>query len=423
MFKRINLTFIGNLLSKASTFVVLLYTLHVIAKFNNLQTYAIWAILTSITSLAVLFDFGIGSFLTNALSSNIINDKTRRNLLQNGLLQVLVFATFCGLIISYMLYVSEYFDASKHINRGAFFYIVFFFAVFLSILQSAISRICYGLFEANILNASIFLFNIFSCLAIYCSENIQKSLSYYIVISLILPQFFCIFLIFYISKKFNIFKEFLITKSTQLILISNGIGFWLMQLSGVISIYLDPILIGAYSNEENVVAFNSVQKYFLILVQVPYLYSLGLWPVYSRLFTTNKFDELKKIFRRTLKVATNIIIIIGLPVLILWKDIISLWLGGDMYLTTRIVTLYFILAILQIYGTAISIYFNGCGILRGQVFGSILCMVLLIPLKIFSISFYNLEFFILSWLIFYTIFHLCLYLYMFSFNKKISPII
>lgn len=421
MFKRINVIFLGNVLSKASTFAVMLYTLHVIAKFNDLQTYALWAIITSITSLAVLFDFGIGSFLTNALSSNKGNLKTTSTLLQNGLFQVLVLGTVSGLIINIALILIDYFEVTNFLYGSNRLHVVLFFAVFLSILQSAITRICYGLSEANVLNGFVLLFNIISCVAIYKFGYPDNDLSDYILISLILPQLYSVVMILYISIKYNAINKLLISKAIQIKLIVNGFGFWLMQLSGVISLYLDPILIGAFSNEENVVAFNSIQKYFLVLVQIPYLYSLTLWPTYSILFSSNRFDELKNKFINTLKVTTVMVVLIGLPVSIFWGPIIRMWLGSYMNLTTLVVLLYFILVVVQIYGTAISIYFNGCGIIRVQVFGSLFCVILLVPLKIYFISYYGLEIFLFTWLVFYLIYHMYLYRYMFNSNKQISP--
>lgn len=377
---------------KGLSIVIHLLLIPLTLNYLNPTKYGIWITLFSIISWFTFFDIGLGNGLRNKFAEAIAKgEKEKARIYVSttyGILSIIV------LILFIVFFIANYFvdwtvilNAPAELKNELSTLAIIVFGFFcLSFVIQLIGTILTADQKPAIKNLFNLLSNLTALAVIYVLAKTTSGSLIYLGITVSAAPVVVFFIASIVFYKKN-YKEFI--PSLKLVdfkyakdLMSLGLQFFIIQISMVIIMSTDNLIISHLFGPAEVTPYFIAYKYFGITALIFAVINAPFWSAYTEAYQKGDFDWIKNINTK-LKKIWLIMTFLGLVLLFLSNFIYRIWIGTDIYipfLLSVVMFLYFAEFNLA------NIYFffvNGVGKIKLQLIFYIITGILNIPLSIF----------------------------------------
>lgn len=247
----------------------------------NIEEYAAFVLITSLTAWYMLADFGIGLSLQNTISELRTKNEDPSKYIGSAIVALIFLYVFFSLLLylfSTMLSESLLLRYENIKNQS----IIFFISSIL-MLTSAMSSIIYKIWYAvekgylsNILPAIASIISLALIYAIGLLYKSDENLLLYIMVAFLLPT--CFFPFFFMIKLILV-NNFYWEKDLSIFLVKRGSGFFLFGLVAAITLQLDYLIISRIlDSNSDIIIYHTLSKVFSISFFIYSAFLLAIWP-------------------------------------------------------------------------------------------------------------------------------------------------
>lgn len=360
-------------------------------KYLGVEQYGVWVTLLGILSWATFFDFGLGNGLRNKLGEAISSNKmTIAKTYVSTSYAVIGMIAFLSIILVILIAplvpwckVFNTYTINNHQLTSLVILTSCF--IFLNLVLALCTQVLYANQKASFSTLRQFLVNLFAVSSIYLISRHSSRNILYIGLCYGLSMIFANLLLTlynYIyhrdtfpSLKFIEIKE--INKLTP-----TGLKFFLIQISSLIVLTCDKILITQLFGPKSVTTYDVAFRLFSIILIGHSVISEPLWSAYTDAYTRKDFFWINSVLSKLclliipFAVITSILVFFSKPLIDFWID--------DKINVQRSLTIFIgIYVIVRIWNSNFASFLNGISEIRLQMFTSLLMAITNIPLSYF----------------------------------------
>ena len=354
--------------------------------------YGIWITLSSIIGWFGFFDIGFGNGLRNKFAESVAKGEVIKARIYvsttYGILTIIIVIVLLAfLCINPFLNWSKILNAPPNMSRelSTLALIVFVFFCLQFVLQ-LITTVLTA--DQNPAKASLFNFfgSLFSILIIFILTKTTSGNLIYLGAVLGLTPIVVLLAssIWFYSHKY---KEF--APSIKFIkfeyardLMTLGVKFFLLQIAGIVLYQTSNIIIAQLFGAAEVTPYNIAYKYFGIIPMIMGIVSLPFWSAYTEAWIKNDIAWIKNSLKK-LRLIWGILSIITLIMLVLSNFVYGLWVGKEIIIPFTVSIVLAIYVIMFAWTNIYSLFLNGAGKIKLQIYISVLSMLLNIPMAIY----------------------------------------
>lgn len=315
--KNTSILFVAQLISYILGFFYVMYS----ARYLGVEEWGVLSFAIAFTGIfGILTDFGLSTLTVKEISK----DKSVVNKYFGNLVLIkIIFSILTFLLIFITINLLKYRYPQEVIS------VVYLIA--LSIIFAGFSQMIYSLFQAFekmeyqsvgiILNSSLLLGGIF--LGIYYKLNVEGFAFLYLLANLIV--FIYITVVYFLkplSHKFDVDLDFL--KAT----IINALPFGFSGVFTTVYLWIDTVILSLMQGNEAVGLYNAAYRLILVLLFIPTVFNISIFPIMSRFYVSSKSSLLKSV-EKYFKLMLLIGIPIGIGTTLLADKIILLIFGAQ----------------------------------------------------------------------------------------------
>lgn len=383
----ISKSFVLKMIGAILSFIIIPVSINVL----DGERYGIWTTILTFVSWFTFFDFGLGNGLRNKLSEVIAKNEydEANKYLSTGYAVVGLLITIIIIIllnIYPLIKWSAIFNTTS-INSVELMYSMIFISIFflINLLLSNINSIFYAFQKPELTSLSNILMQaIFIIIIIIFKESIKNNLilfSFIYGLCLVLSNLVLSLWFFITNNKIRIsFKN--IKRRYIKGIMDLGVKFFLIQLSSLVLLSTDNIVITQILGPQYVTEYNIVYKLFSIVTMIHGGIILNsLWSTYTKAYAEKNYNWIISTFSKTKKLF--FVIFLGIICLmVISKTVISIWIGKELLISNTLIVLMSIYTIMCAWtGTYCSIL-NGLGKINLQLAISIFSGIINIPLSV-----------------------------------------
>ena len=375
--------------------------------------FGVWVILTSLLSFQVYADFGLGNGLINevAKTKKIENDQH----IIKTISSIFYFLTLVTLITSAIFFIffknvsyAEYFNIVEGTNELDNAVKAFTILLLINIPISLIAKIRTGLQESFYNNLAASVGSILSLMGVLIVIEFDGSiflLVLYFMLGQLIPTLFNIYLL--LNK-----RQYLIPKVESIDIkilkdmISNGIIFFLIQISAFVANAADNLIIVKYVDNSSVATYAVTKKIFLA-VQVTNFFIAPLWPAFVDAINRNEIMWAKGYLKKFIIYSLLLSLIPSTLMLVFMTDIVSL-VSEEISLPSNVMLIgFFFYVVLNNISGPLTMFMNNKELLKKQAALMLISTCIGVVMQTTFCIYYGAEFVIyglfISIVIFYTI--------------------
>ena len=359
------------------------------------RDYGLWLIIFSITNWIFVFDLGIGHGLKNLLTQSLVekDNISARSYIVTGYV-VLSFISFIILVIGYMglhfLNIRELFSLGNGYSES--FLKNFIFAILIFTILSFIIDL-YKIFYISEHNSTIGNFSnlitqiafiimilLFEKFKINSLENLGII---YPVLNLIVGV---LFTIKYFSKRKYLIPKIKYFDKKKIKSISGiGVEFFIIQISMLVILTTDNIIIAKLLGVEAVTPYNIISKLFQIFLVFSTIILNPLWTLFLDAYLKKDKEWIKNMLKK-LNVLYLVLVIGVVITIIMTPIIIKLWLQKIIEFPKYLTLFWGLFVLIRVYGDIYMYFINGIGRIRLQTILYMAGAIINIPLSIYFIK-------------------------------------
>ena len=388
LIKQFSSSFILKILAMGLSYI----SIPLFLKYLGDKDYGIWMTIFSIVSW--INTLGIGNGLKNKLTESYAkkNYKEVKEYIITGYISLVFLALIFWIIGCVGIY---FFNFSQGLNIGYYsenYLKLLFFITYSLTLINFIVKIYNVLYlsvhNSYTSNLCTLLFQILFILILIILNKINKISLLSIVFiypgfTLILGVIFTV--IFF--KKYKNIRPKLEDFRKEKIKMINGLGlyFFLIQISLLILMTTDNMIIMRYLGAEEVATYDIISKLFQAILVIESLISAPMWPLFIDAYVKNDKNWIIKIY-----IKLNLLFlvaILGVTIVVYIAPLlIKIWIGKDLVFPKYLILFLGIFTINRIWGDIYCIFTNATNKIKLQMWLLILGAVINIPLSIFFIK-------------------------------------
>jgi O-antigen/teichoic acid export membrane protein len=216
-------------------------------------------------------------------------------------------------------------------------------------------------------------------------KNIDPSITVvsliYVFVPILVTLVFSIYVFFY---KLKIYKpsialvDFTIPKK----IFKNSLNFFILQISMIIMMSTDYIIISQLYGPEKVTTYHIAGKYYSLLLVFFIMITTPMWSSYTDAFLKKDFTWIKKVIKSQ-EIIFCLMIFICIIMFLVSDFIFSIWVGDLIFISTLLSISWITFVIIRSYNMIYSNFLNGINLLKVQVIVAIFISFLNVPLSIF----------------------------------------
>lgn len=302
-----------------SYFIGLIYTIYLV-RYLGVENYGILSFALALISILGIFtDFGLNTFMTREIAKKkSLTNKYLNNIFSIKLLQVSILVILIIIIVRILGYPTQ----TVYVLYFITIFLIFnTFSNFFSSVFQAYEKLEYQSI-ATILNSLLMLIGIL-ILINYNYTLVMFTFLYAFVAGIIL-----IYYLFIAKNKFNFpLPKIEINWDFWKPTIKTAAQFGLIGVFITIYIWIDSVMLSFMQGNQAVGLYNAAYRIVLLLLFIPNVINLAIFPVMSRLYGS-KNNSLEKIVEKYFKFMILISIPIGVAVTLLSNQIIILIFGN-----------------------------------------------------------------------------------------------
>lgn len=377
--------------SRVLTLAAPLLTIPATLRYLGPDVFGFWMVITSITSMAMFADLGLGNGLLTKLAPSIAAGDDRR-------VKSLVSAAYFSLgSIALLLIVASWaifpivpwahvFGVNQSVGTQALERVAVFgvTAFALTIPLSLIQRIQYAFQEAWKSNMWQVGGALVTIIAIYASVGLDLGPVAVIAAAVFSnPLVLLLNNLHYFWQKPKAAPSYRAV-SSDVIKILLRIGFSFFTLSVIVSLSqnADNVIVAKVADLETVSQFSIAVKLFSLLGLAVTLVALPLWPANGEALARGDVPWVRRISRITTLSSGVGVAIMGLTLLLLRDMVAELWLGEGQSISLELAAVLVAWSVLTACTAPLFSVQNSVGIVRYQLMGWLLFALVSVPIKI-----------------------------------------
>lgn len=386
-------------LYKAGSIIISFLLVPLVINYLDTEKYGIWLTLSSFIAWFAFFDIGLGNGLRNKFAEAMVNNEIK---LARGYVSTAYFTigTVCmALIIIFILFNyfidwTKIFNTSPSLQKELSILMPIVFGFFcLQMVVQLITTIYTADQNHSIQGKVVFFTQLVSLTLIWIMTKTNEGtlLLFGSVFSMIPAILLIIFNYFAFKGKYSKFKpSFKYWKKIYLKEIMGlGINFFIIQVAATILFSTDNFIITKLFGPKEVVPYNIAFKYFSIVTMAYTIVITPFWSSFTEAYAKNDFIWIKKSVSNIQKIWLIIPIVLTIMILISnW--FYTIWIGKKDYISLQLNISIALFILLTTYNMVYSLFLNGVGKLKVQLYTAIISIVINIPLSIILASYFNL---------------------------------
>jgi O-antigen/teichoic acid export membrane protein len=350
----------------------------------SLSDFSVWATITSMLSMMLFLDFGIGNSamgkITEALAHNNYERATRlvRHayfvLLSISLILIFFVVTMhtAGLLEAVALNTGSF--LKSHISLVAGFLICYAFAIPATFIQ----RLLFAHQQAGLSAVLQFVFSLaYLCLTIifsWAKLNLEVFVLSYVIL---LVAVYGGYSWYFLSKNYptlQILGE--INRSIVISLLKGAGLFFLLQITVSIVYNSDTLILTAISTQDEVAMYAIAWRMFSLVMMVNGLILGPMWPAITDAKAKNDWFWIKKAYFFNRKRSFFVSISLAALLSVFGNTLLRYWTGGRIEAPLILMIFMGVWVVLEGYGQCMAMLLNGLQVLRLQIISAVLLLCL-----------------------------------------------
>jgi len=383
---------------KSGNIIISLLFVPVLIDYLNSVKYGIWLTLTSIVQWFLYFDLGLGNGLRNKLAEAFsIKDSDKiKTYISSSYFIILILSLVVIILFLPLYFITnwvKFFNAPEYLNKELSLVVLITFIFFMiRFIFQLIGTILLADQKSSLNDLILFIINLISFLVILLVKQfIQDSFILATTILSIIPVLTYLTFNFYFFN--TSYKEF--TPNIKFIdikkgkeLISLGLKFLLIQLSGIILYSSANVLITHLLGPSKVTNYNILYKYFSVNLMIYGIIITPFWSAFTDAYVKRDINWIESMIKKLNKVSLFFTMII-LIMIILSEKIFNIWIGNRVNITmieSITIAIFFIITIINM---PYCYFLNGIGKVKEQVVMSVIASIAFIPFSIIMVKYFN----------------------------------
>lgn len=402
----------GTVIYKAGVMLASFLAVPMMIRYLGQEQFGVWSTLLSIMSWIVFFDLGVGNGLRNKVAESLAkNDRLEAakyiasgySLIGLIALALWAFVTGASFFVPWQSVFNTHAISEDTLRLtvqvAVFFVILNFWVGLIRSILGSVQKTSMTALGQLISNSSALLF------VFFLTKTTDTSITYLALaygISLVIANLGLSWWFYQNHSELRPKPYF--DKQHVSPLLSVGMQFFIIQIAGLVIFTTDKILITQLLGPEYVTQYDVVFRVFNLISVVHMLISSPLWSAYTDAYHRSDMAWIKRMLHKQLKIFTGIIlaiIIMGL----LMKSIVALWIGHEIAVSQSLVISIGLFVLVSTWNNIYTMFLNGIGKIKLQLYMAVIAMVINIPLAIFFVKYFGLG---LSGVILATVVSLCL---------------
>lgn len=377
---------------KAGSVIIVFLLVPITIEYLNPTKYGIWLTISSVIGFAGIFDLGLGNGLRNKLSESLaLKDfeaaksyVSTAYFIISGLI-LMIFLLFIGInnFLDWPLILNTDIEYNKELSLLAIIVFTFFSLKFvLKLIGIVLTSDQFPMYN--------YIFDFFGNLIalvfiLIISKNSSESLIYIGLAYGSSPIIiFSIASLYFYNSKYKFLSPSIHYFNTKYIkpLSSLGLNFFILQLTAILFISVDNIIISQILGPKEVTPYNIAFRYFSILMMIFALIISPFRTLFTDSLTRGDYFWIRKNIKKLLSFWI-IIIFLALIMYFMADNFYSFWIG-DKVKIPKIVSLGFLFyVIIFTYDCIITDFINSAGKLKISIFTAVIALASNIPLSIY----------------------------------------
>lgn len=401
-----------SLLLKVLSIGLSFYSVRINIQYLGVEQYGVWAVIFSIMTLLVFFDFGVSNGLKNKVSESLIRSdySSARTYIASayvfslGLFFTLIsiFYVFCGYFDWTILFDSIHTDQELDIV-----FLVAASFVLLNFILMVVHQVINAVQKSSITVFSQLLTLILMVLSVSLLSLYSEGKLIYISVAYglsIVTSNFVITVYFYKGHRELIPKLGRIERDKFLSLCELGGKFFLLQIFALVISLTDRILVSKFVGVSEVSIYDVLYKYFSILIVFHTLINAPLWSIYSEAYGRKDYLWIRSMVSK-FGVLFCAYFTAVLFMSIFGPLVVKYWIGEGLGDISRIDILFIgIMALFYMAYTSLAMLSNGINYTYPQMLLGGIGALLNIPMSAYLSSFLGMKGIVLASIISYSFF-------------------
>lgn len=392
--KHLSLGFVYKILGMGLSYV----SIPLFLKYLGEKDYGLWIVIFSTINWIFMFDLGIGNGLRNKLTQCLVekNILETKKYIVTGYIS-LSFIALIILVVGFL--VIKIFDIKELLSLKEYneiFLKKLILIVFMITILNFITGL-YKVFYAAEHNSTIGNFSdlVFQGIFIFSLLILKKfNLISLTSIAIIYPGLNLIIGLYltirYFKKHKELTPEFKYFDKEKIKSISGtGIEFFIIQISMVIILTTDNIIITKLLGVEAVTPYNIISKLFQVFLVFSTIVLAPLWTLFLDAYLKKDKKWIKNILKKLNLLYIILCIIVGMTIFLM-PLIIKVWLQKTIEFPRHLVLFWGIFILIRVYGDIYMYFVNGIGKIRLQTILYVIGALVNIPLSIYFVKNFNL---------------------------------
>lgn len=419
------LSMIANIFSKCITMLVMILSIKLSVPYLGEERFGIWMTVLSLSTALVFLDFGISNALVNSVSKAAVKGKVEiRRTVSGGLGFLVAIALGISSILMLLTIVLPWESLIK-INDASLYdelemsILVFGMMFGVSIFSKGVQRVFVGLQKGYWVHIYTSLLGGVSIVVVVVLTKYEMGIPELLISTFGIQASSGIFLINKLRNKelFSLRDLWSNIHEQSKRLIGAGGVFLALQIGMMVGWGMDTFLISSIVGVAYAATYSITQKLFMFLNQPLGVINAPLWASYSDAYFRGEKEFIRKTLLRSLSISLLFGLFVGGILSYFGNYIISTWSDDTIQIESSFIVIFFIWVLIEALGSSFSMFLNGCGFIKEQLFNVVLLIVLSLPLKLYMLSKYGIEEMMVSFITVYLFTHV--YTYGFKYRKKI----
>jgi O-antigen/teichoic acid export membrane protein len=399
-YRRAGLTSLSSVFSRFIALAVIFVSMRVALPYLGEARFGVWATISSLTTLMMIFDLGIGNSMVSQVARLAAQDEgaALRKLMITGLSMLVLIGMLLGAVLVSLAAWAPlswlYKGASPALIEEARGALMLFGVLFgLSIPLQAVNRIYAGLQEGYISSCAVGVMGVVSLLALPFMPTVHAGIASLVLITYGLQVVAGAILLVALHRRFKLalprFADFGESKVRDLV--ASGGLFFILQVTGVIGWDMDAILLSSLIGPASAATYAVVQRMFMLVAGPLAIVNAPLWGGYADAFARGDLQYIRKTLQRSL-ILTFLFATIGVvALLVLREPILQLLTKGVLEPPGSFVLIFGVWTIVAAVGDALAMYLNGLHVLKPQVVTAVSFLIVALILKLNFVAQYGLN--------------------------------
>lgn len=402
----------ANVLSKGLAMVVMLLSVRLTVPYLGVERFGVWMTVASFAGLLTFLDLGVGNALTNHVAQRAATDN--QTLLRQTITGGLAFLGIIGSVMGAVLWwVAAYLPWETFIKviqpdlliearlAAMSFALLFGFNIF----TNGIQRIFAGLQQAYMGHLVSSLGSLVAGIGLWLAATNQADIPTLLVVMLGSQSGASLLLLFILiyRRQFGLNG---IAKSIKLetpFLFHTGWLFFLLQIGTMAGWGADALIVSSTLGVAQVATLNVTQRLFQFISQPLSIMNAPLWGAYADANSRKDRKFIKRTLKRSMGLTLGIGAILSVCLLFLSDGILRFLTKDTLIVSVSLISIYAIWTILDVASNAFSMFMNGCNIIRPQVLGVAMLILVALPVKLYLASSYGLVAMLVGFVLVYVV--------------------